>query len=154
MQNNKGFTLVEILVVVAILALLAGVSTYSLSLVTNSRNDSAAVRFAALLTSCKVAEMSGARNPEVGFELREDGYYGVLYVEDESGALTQADEEQIYGDSLEIVLSPENLQWNTVRFAFDETGALEKPQTSGQVDLTFGTTTVEVTAATGYIYVN
>ncbi len=58
-KNNKGYTLVEIIIVVAIIAILAVAAFTTLALVYRSNASGAANEFASILASAKVATTSG-----------------------------------------------------------------------------------------------
>lgn len=58
-QNNKGFSLVELIVVVAILATLAGIMAGSVGLVGRTKAKAAAQTVDAMLSRCKMENLSG-----------------------------------------------------------------------------------------------
>lgn len=79
--NNRGFTLVELIVVIAILGILSGVMSYSVNQIFSSRARKFADEYDALLTQCRVSTLSGAKAP-VYVKLYQDtngDFYGALY---------------------------------------------------------------------------
>ena len=58
-ENRRGFSLVELIVVMAIMAALVLAVTMSLSVVSNLRARSAARRLDAMLSQCKIENLSG-----------------------------------------------------------------------------------------------
>ena len=58
MKNNKGFSLVELIVVVAILGVCVGIVSMSLSTIFSSRAKKCANEISSLLSQCKVSAMS------------------------------------------------------------------------------------------------
>ncbi|MGM9521965.1 MAG: type II secretion system protein [Oscillospiraceae bacterium] len=79
--NDHGFTLVELIVVIAILGILAGVMSYSVNQIFSSQARKFADEYDALLTQCRVCTLGGAGSP-VYVELCQDSsgdFYGVLY---------------------------------------------------------------------------
>jgi prepilin-type N-terminal cleavage/methylation domain-containing protein len=80
MKNNRGFTLLELMVVVAILGIVTGMAAYSITSVSDTRARKFASDFNALLSECRVNTLSGAPAP-VYLTLSWEGgeYYGTLY---------------------------------------------------------------------------
>lgn len=86
LNNNKGFSLVEMIIVMAIIAILTGISFISLGLLQSAKAKEAAVTFEAeisdIVTKSKgqVIEELGVRHPEYYYALRiykstDDRYY-------------------------------------------------------------------------------
>ena len=78
--NNRGFTLVELIVVIAILGILAGVMSYSVNQIFSGQARQFADEYDALLTQCRVSTLSGAAAPTYVMLCQDSGgdYYGVL----------------------------------------------------------------------------
>lgn len=80
MKNNKGFTLVELVVVIALMAIIAGVSSYMLSAVTNQELKDFANNYDSMLSQCQIETMSGMQNPVLELTQNNDGeYMATLY---------------------------------------------------------------------------
>lgn len=79
--NNKGFTLVELIVVIAILGVLAGAMSYSINQIFSNRIRKFANEYDAMLTRCRVETLCGSPAPtKVKLWLDADGhYYAALY---------------------------------------------------------------------------
>ena len=75
MKNNKGFTLVELIVVIALMAIIAGVSSYTISTVSNQELKDFANNYDAMLSQCQIETMSGMRNPVLEIAVNRDGEY-------------------------------------------------------------------------------
>lgn len=75
MKNNKGFTLVELVVVIALMSIIAGVSSYTLSSVTNQELKDFANNYDSMLSQCQIETMSGMQNPVLELKLHNDGEY-------------------------------------------------------------------------------
>lgn len=56
--NNKGFSLVELMIVIAISAVLVGLVTITMSIVNNANSAKAAEAMAAALTNCRTLSMA------------------------------------------------------------------------------------------------
>ena len=79
-KNHKGFTLIELIVVVSILSILAGAVLYSVNSVSSTRARRFSSELSALLSECRINTLSGAAAPVYLKLCLEDGtYYGVFY---------------------------------------------------------------------------
>ncbi len=173
-KNNQGYTIVELIVVMAIIAVLISVISYSIGLVFRNQSREAASDFNAMLVAAKIATLSGEFHtnadgdieaPELFLEYRatQDSYYGELYTVSDSQAL-QSEE---LGDG-ELAISYTTTSsvgvtgvtvpiTTTINFVYDrETGALVEfnfaPTTDIQsIILDFGAGyTITIYTATGY----
>lgn len=112
-NNNKGFSLIELVVVIAILAIAVGLSYNSFSTVFGARSKKAAETVTALMSQSKVNAMSGKKNVmRISFKKGKDpnsgetkeGYFCELYYINSKGEVADEPyETQVVGnDSLRI----------------------------------------------------
>lgn len=79
MKNNKGFTLVELVVVIALMAVIAGVSSYTVNLVTKQELKDFSNNLDAMLCQCKIETMSGMTDPALVISIEDQEYVATLY---------------------------------------------------------------------------
>ena len=105
-QNQKGFTLIEILVVMVLLGLLSGVAVFTLGSGKQQRElANEAQRLHALLRMA--SEEAILSNSEIGFSIDEDGYEFLEY----------DDEELTWSGSKVSVLKSRSLpEWLAIEF--------------------------------------
>ncbi len=84
-KNNAGFTLVEVMVVVAILAVCTGIIGLSTSAVSSTRAKSCANEICSLLSECRFDSMSRSGTRYVRIYAADDGIHAALYT-DEDGS--------------------------------------------------------------------
>lgn len=171
-RNNSGFTLVELMVVIAILGILGGMASYSINSLTSNQARKFASDYDALLSRCRVDTLSGAPAPTyITLTLESGGYYAALY---EGG--TQQLREKLGPDRLGCTfavggVSHEITDTQSLSIAFDRTtGAFVALENvggtgaglngvltglcSGVTVSAAGSYTVSMTGATGYHTVN
>ena len=88
-MRNKGYTLIELIVVVAILGSLFGISTISLTAVSSGQAKKCAGEIDALISRCKVGAMSREGDVYLRLYIAGGSVHGAYY---ENGALVSDDE--------------------------------------------------------------
>ncbi len=112
-NNNKGFSLIELVVVIAILAIAGGLTYNSLSTIYGARSKKAAETVSAVMSQSKVNAMSGRKNvmtitfkegKEPNSGETKEGYFCELYYINANGKVSdEAYETQVVGnDTLRI----------------------------------------------------
>ncbi len=162
-KNNKGFTLVEMVVVISIIAILAGTIGYSISLIFSGEARKAANSYAAFMSEARVMAASGALVDTSGdptdVTLSFDGdEYQVSYIKRSPDGSIMTTKTETLGDSGLAVAYINGSETkiesgNSLSVQFDsDTGALTEPANLSSVSFTGGgrTYTVTVHDSTGY----
>ncbi len=148
MKNNKGFTLVELIIVIAIIAVLASSSFAYFSLNSSTNAKEVASDLQAMISRLKISTISGEINPYMSVIHESDGLYAVLYIEDENGIQIEAEKKKLANSGMEILYkvkesnneivlgesSPINLKFDRDSAAFDFSDKVEE---GGSVLMTF-----------------
>lgn len=126
--ENRGFTLIELIVVIAILGIMTGMVAGSVSTVSGARAKKAAVSTDALLSRCRMGCMSKKDSSWLALSVQNGKYTAVYY---ESGV----ESERFTGDanvSVQYVAgeAPMALSADPVKIAFK--------RDSGELDTTSG----------------
>jgi len=150
MKDNKGFTLIELMVVIAIIGVIVGAMTYSINSVSSTRAKKAASDLSALISQCRVDTLSGAPSPTY-LEVSKDGevYYGILH---EGGA--EKSKQKLGGSGVNISWSPQTDD-AVLKIGFSKaTGAMDeknyKTCTSIAITSGAGSYTIKLVPETGH----
>lgn len=79
MKNNKGFTLVELVVVIALMGIIAGVSSTVISSVSKQELKDFTNNLDAMLCQTKIETMSGMPDPMLELAIIDGEYRATLY---------------------------------------------------------------------------
>jgi len=165
-KNNRGFTLVEIIVVVVIMGVLVGIISLSISSVFSSRARRCASEMDAYISMCKVNSMSRAGCIYIVLDLDGDGNIRGRYYEDSDYVPDDASlrDTATFSDSnvaatfttggTETALS----DTNTLTLSFDRNTGAFNPQSGGNyctsISLTSGRTyVITLIPSTGNHYI-
>ncbi len=149
--NNKGYTLVEVLIVVLIITILTPLVTSSVSQITAGEISKAAETTASLYSYARVSTVSGKSNSEMQIVRTDDGYYGKFLhdeLEEKSDWLCDA--------STEITILDKDGNYTAIGekfvLVFDLNGALSSPTNIEGINFKSGYAEVEIQIVpeTGY----
>lgn len=92
MKNNKGFTLLEMLLVILIIGILSGLATYSVNVVFNGNTKSYASQFASAVKDIKVKTLSSASGVtkwciKLGYDTAEERYFWCTAIKGSDGSI-------------------------------------------------------------------
>ncbi len=81
-KSNKGFTLVELIVTIAIIVILASVGIYTINAIIATGAKEATNDFYSLISYCRVATMSGEEDPYVSitYDSSQSTFYGEVFL--------------------------------------------------------------------------
>lgn len=115
MRDNKGFTLIELIIVIAIMAVLGGVFVYSFSVVTGQEARQCANNFSAVLDKAKNYALTKSGSSDVYLEVSLDsdkGYMARFYIpvspEDSSSTYVLMEEQKIGKKAVEVTCTLQN----------------------------------------------
>lgn len=145
-QNNKGFTILEVMIVVAILAILATAFATSYGLIYSGNAKKAANDFYSLMNTCRVNTLNGANDAYI--ELVQDGdvYVARVWekVPDEDGDYVNTIDTEQEISKVEIAYTRNDVEYSlgsvALTFAYDrETGEVTIPTETGSTIWSDGT---------------
>ncbi len=153
MPNSKGFTLVEVIIVAAIIAVLSSVLISGVSLVSSSGAAQSVNAISSALSFARVKTMSGEPSVELVISLEEGGYYCTVFANGE-----EAQKEMIADTGAQLFYTESSgvptfiSSTNTLEIAYDISGALSKPIELQTIEMHVGNTVyaIKITAETGF----
>ncbi len=153
MKNNKGFTLLEVIIVIAIIATMSTVFVSTMSQNTTTELNRAVSSTASLLSHGKVATLSGEPVVTVVIWGDDVGFHGGVY----SDGRTQSEEMLIKSGTIVTYTSSSGTntlgEGDTLSITFNrQTGAFESPAGISNITFKAGNVvrSVEITPTTGY----
>ena len=157
MKNNKGFTLVELVVVIAMMAIIAGVSSTVISTVSKQELKDFTNNLDAMLCQTKIETMSGMPDPALEISIKDGEYRATLYKNSSSTAREVIKSQYLGDDYLKCTyVSDGNVNNYTgngvISFKYNRnTGELiDKTITDVSVTSKLGTYSIQFVPQTGY----
>ncbi len=154
--NQKGFTLLELVVVVTILGILLGVTVPSIASVSHGKARRATAFIMDALAECRIMTVSGKKDPSLQlFQDREGSVWLAIYVDGTAVKTLELGKHialryRQSGDSSPIAVSEVSDKKLILRFHRD-TGAFSPLDSGKYCELIFvGKYAIECTPATGY----
>lgn len=136
MKNNKGFSIIEMLVVIAIIAVLAGVGIFGFSFLQGRGADRAARKIVALLEETQAMSMVKYDNSFL-LQIDQDGFITIKQIY----KTTEEDNEEIFETKLDdsgVIISYETSS-ELVTLKEGQQLALSFKRASGEFDYIAGT---------------
>ena len=117
-NNNKGFSLVELIVVIAIMSVAVSLVSYSFASVYRARSKRAAETLDAVISQCKIDSMSGL-DCALEVALDDGDYYVNLYRVDESGNMNLYKTEKLASDRLTFTVGSDTVEEDPLIIRFN-----------------------------------
>ena len=150
-KNNKGFSFVELVVVIALIGVAVSLAGGALSTIYHARSKRAAETLDAVISQCKIDAMSNL-DCELRIELDDDNYYVRLYsfATDDEGNTNEViyKSERLASDRLNIFVGSETepISDNPLIIRFNRsTGAIQKAQYGDTSDIFGASVTTVIT---------
>lgn len=134
MKNNKGFTLIELIVVIAVMSIIAGVSSNIVSSVTKQELKDFVNNYDAMLTQCKVETLSGMSEPILELKIENGEYRAIL----------SKKEQKADGSFTRTVVKNQYLGEDYLECSFDLDGSLHTLSGGTTVKISYNRSTGEL----------
>lgn len=146
MKNNKGFTLVELIVVIAIMAIIAGVSSSTISIISKQELKDFTNNLDAMLCQCKVETMSGMTDPVLEISIKDDEYRATLYemaLQNDGSRVKQVVKSQYLGEDYLVC------KYDETTLARTDTLTVQFDRSTGEITTNKGFKTISVSNGRG-----
>lgn len=126
-KNNSGFSVIELIVVVAILAIATGITSASLSTAFHARSYKAAKTIDSIIAKSKIYAMSGKRNDFVMRYSEEDECFYCELVDSEGNVYDEDSQKKIGNSELNVFVDGTDIKTTGLRITFNmDTGAVKR----------------------------
>ncbi len=153
MLNTKGFTLIEIIIVTAIIAVLSSVFISTFSQISSSQAKKSASDISGLLSYARVKSISGEIDVKFVINQNNDGYFGTVFSNGKASKeekIAQSGAIISYTNTSNAVTHITNNSQLTV--SYDLAGSLSAPQDLQSININFDNIEykISITPETGY----
>lgn len=150
--NSKGFTLVELVVTIAIMSIIVVIVGGSLSTAYKARSKSVSGRISSLISQCKINSLSGIESTlEVSYDSAQKKYICTLT---KTGETAPYKTEEIGNSRVSVTVGNGNskISESSLKITFSKSTGAVQSITQGSVDLTGNAfNTISVSSSKTYV---
>ncbi len=158
MKNSKGFTLVELIITISIIAIAGSVVATSLSHTASIVGEESANVISSLLSYTRVSTLSGKIEPFLEISVVDEKTYGTVYAQNGQGDYEQIHSEKIGDADVEFShtdaagVNTPITDTHSYTIAFLSNGTIKDPDDHKSISVITGyeTLLIEITTSTGY----
>lgn len=124
MRKNKGYTLIEMIIVIAIMAILSGLSAVSISLMRKAKVQDAITTFDSQLSKIWLQTKSNATTQKNMYavlkEAENDSYSLIIYDSDSTGTIKEKEKTELKKWSKYVTITYEDVGSNQIEAGYGD----------------------------------